>query len=253
MQDPEASADARPAQGFQRLRQTLRWLAVATGLTSFTALIFVAMLALTMPASFVGTLVALPPQVETLSGGVWRGRATLSGGHLLDWRVSLRELWLGRLVADATLDGPDTRLAGVLGVSPWQVSARDWTGRAGPGLLALAPRLAVASCGTSAVVAVERLAMGRRSAAARGDIGIAEGTCSDRSGREHPVPAMTLQLSTDGADALAALSRSGATATPLAQVTVTGDRRLLVRIEPEGAALVPGMPASAPTILEYPF
>ncbi len=253
MQDPAAFADARPGQGVQRLRRTLRWLAVATGLTSFTALIFATMLAITMPASFLRTLVALPPQVETLSGSVWRGRATLSGGHVVDWRVSLRELWLGRLVADATFDGPDTRLEGVLGVSPWQVSARDWTGRAGPGLLALAPRLAVASCSTSAVVAVERLALGRDSAVAKGEIGIAEGTCADRSGREHPVPAMTLRLSTDGSGALAALSRSGATEAPLAQVTVTGDRRLLVRIEPEGAALVPGMPASAPTILEYPF
>jgi hypothetical protein len=211
------------------------------------------MLAITMPASFLRTLVALPPQVETLSGSAWRGRATISGGHLLDWRVSFRELWLGRLVADTTLDGPDTRLEAVLAILPWQISARDWTGRAGPGLVALAPRLAVTSCSTSAVVAVERLALGRSSAAARGEIGIAEGTCSDRSGREHTVPAMTLRLSTDGSDALAALSLNGATATPLAQVTVTGDRRLLVRIEPEGAALVPGMPASGPTILEYPF
>ena len=252
MQDPAAFAGARPGHRFQQLRRTLKWLAVATGLTFFTALIFVAMLAITMPASFLRTLVALPPQVETLSGSAWRGRATISGGHVLDWRVSFRELWLGRLVADTTLDGPDTRLAGVLALSPWQASARDWTGRAGPGLLALAPRLSVATCSSSAVVAIERLALARRSAAAEGEIGIADGTCSDRSSREYPVPAMTLRLSTDGSDAQAALSRSGAT-TPLAQVTVTGDRRLLIRIEPEGAALVPGMPASGPTILEYPF
>lgn len=211
------------------------------------------MLAVTMPASVLATLVTLPPQVETLSGSAWRGRAALSGGHILDWRVSFRELWLGRLVADTSLDGPDTQLAGLLGLSPWQIYARDWTGRAGPALLALEPSLLVTSCTSRAVVAVERLALGRYSAVARGNVGITEGICTDRSGREHAVPALLLQLSTEGRDAQAVLARDDSAATPLARLGVTGDRRLLVRVEPDGAALVPGLPSSAPIILEYPF
>ncbi len=171
----------------------------------------------------------------------------------MGWRVSARDLWRGRLVADADLLGPDTRLAGVLALTPWQVAALDWTGRAGPGLLALAPNLAVASCTPRAVVGVERLALWRRAAAAEGEVTIPEGTCTLDDGGEVPVPAMTLRLTTEGRDALAQLVRDGATPTPLASLAVTGERRLVIRVEPEGAALVPGMPSSAPTILEYPF
>ena len=39
----------------------------------------------------------------------------------------------------------------------------------------------------------------------------------------------------------------------LAQVIVAGDRRLLIRVEPAGAALIPGMPTSGRTEIEYPF
>ena len=40
--------------------------------------------------------------------------------------------------------------------------------------------------------------------------------------------------------------------TPLAEVEVSNDDRLIVTVSPEGAALVPGMPASGET-LEYPL
>jgi len=205
-----------------------------------------------MPAAALSTLVALPPQVETLSGSVWRGRASLSGGHALEWAVSARDLWRLRLSADATLEGPDTRLSGVLAVTPRQVAALDWSGRAGPGLLTLAPRLAVGSCTSRAVVAVGRLALWRRAAAAEGEVSLSAGACATPGG-EVAVPAMVLRLTTEGRDARLALVRDDEAGTVLARVDVTGDRRLLIRVEPEGAALVPGMPASAPTILEMPF
>lgn len=252
MPDPGAAlAGSAPTaqRGWARL---LRRLAVAAALTCFTALVFVGALAVTLPAPVLGTLVTLPPQVEGLSGSAWRGRASLAGGHALSWEASFAQLWRGRLLADASLEGPDTRLTGTLTVSPWQVQALDWTGRAGPGLLALAPRLAVASCTSRAVVEVARLALGRRSAAANGSVEVAAGACATRGGSEVPVPAMTLALSTEGRDARAALTRDDDGAL-LATLGVTGDRRLLVRVEPEGAALVPGMPSSAPTILELPF
>lgn len=242
-----------PDQGPYRARRALRWLAIAVGLTSFTALVFALTLAVTMPAPVLASLVSLPPQVETLSGSVWRGRADLAGRHALDWRVSFRDLWRGRLVADARLDGPDTRLAGLLALSPWRIAALDWSGRAGPGLLALAPGLAVESCTSRAVVAVERLALSQRAAAAAGEIEVAEGACTDRDGEEIAVPAMRLDLATEGRDAVAFLTLDDGSATPLARLDVTGDRRLLVRIEPEGAALVPGLPSSAPILLERPL
>jgi hypothetical protein len=64
---------------------------------------------------------------------------------------------------------------------------------------------------------------------------------------------MVLGLSTEGPDARAVLATADAAATPLASLTVTADRRLLIRIEPDGALLVPGMPSSAATTLEYWF
>lgn len=252
MSNPSVPADAPPTARWPRTRRLARGLAVTVGLASFTALVFALALAVTMPASVLASLVSLPPQVETLSGSVWRGRAGLVGGHALGWEVSFRDLWRARLVADAEVEGPDTRLAGVLTASPRSFSAFDWAGRAGPGLLALAPRLAV-TCTPRAVVAVDRLALWRRAAAAEGEVAVAEGTCAVEGGGEVAVPAMTLRLSTERRDASAVLVRDDAAATRLASVTVTGDRRLLVRVEPEGAALIPGMPSSAPLILERPL
>jgi hypothetical protein len=251
MPDLAAAPGATAQETAPRARRLLRGLLAATGLASLTALVFAGALAATMPASFLGSLVALPPQVEGLSGSAWRGRASLAGGHALSWQVSGRDVWRLRLLADASLEGPDTQLVGRLAATPWQVTALGWTGRAGPGLLALAPRLAVEGCTSRAVVEVARLALGRSWAAAEGRVDVIQGDCLTRDGAEVPVPAMTLDLVTEGRDARAVLrSVRGAT---LATLGVTGERTLQVRVEPEGAALVPGMPSSAATTLEYPF
>lgn len=245
------AAGVGPQLGQARAARLLKSLALAIGLTFFTAIVFLATLAVTMPASVLASLVTLPPQVEALSGSAWRGRASLAGGHVLNWRVSARQAWRLRLVADATLMGPETRLEGVLAVSPWQLAALDWTGRASPSLLALLPGLPVTGCTSHAVVEVERLAFGSGTAAAGGEVGVSEGSCADLSGEAHPVPAMVLDLSAEGRDAQALLSLEDGTA--LARLGVTGDRRLIVQVEPAGAALVPGMPTSAPISIEYPF
>ncbi len=204
-----------------------------------------------MPASVVQTLVALPPQVETLSGTLRVGRAGLSGGYSLDWQVAPGALLRGRIGAQIQLAGPDTRLTAELRASPFQTSLQQVSGRAGPGLLALAPGLPVQSCTPRAVVAIDRLSLGRGAAAAEGSVDVSEGICIDPSGREIPVPALALQLATRDQDASAALLTSDGAR--LAEFGVTGDRRLLIRVEPAGAALVPGMPSSAATVIEYPF
>ncbi|HBM40243.1 MAG TPA: hypothetical protein DD402_10445, partial [Sulfitobacter sp.] len=87
-------------------------------------------------------------------------------------------------------------------------------------------------------------------AAAAGAVLISEGRCKDLLGRDTTVPQMTLDLTTQGRDAIAILTDRDST---LAKVTVTGERRLIARIEPEGAVLVPGMPTSGPMIIEMPF
>lgn len=239
------------ASAWPRAHRAARGLAAAVGLASFTALVFGAALLVTMPAQVLVTVVNLPSQVETLTGRAWAGEAGLRGGHRLSWRLSPRDLWRLRVVADAELLGPDTRLSGMLAVSPWAVSSLGWSGRAGPGLLQLAPGFA-ATCTPLAVVDVERLSRGARRASADGTVAVAAGSCALPSGTEAPVPAMTLSLSTEGRDARAVLVRDDDGAT-LAGATVTGSRRLRLRIEPAGAALVPGLPASGPIELERPL
>lgn len=203
-----------------------------------------------MPASALRELATLPQQVTGLYGTVWQGRATLRGSYALDWNVEGGGLILGRLRADVTVEGPDTRLQGQVSASPWAVTASEVTGRAGPGLLALAPGLGMRDCTSRAVVDIRTLSWSRTAAAAGGVVSVDAGTCADPLGRPTTVPQMTLDLSTQGQDARGVLSDRDST---LATVTLAGDRRLIVRVEPEGATMVPGLPTTGPIILEYPF
>lgn len=204
-----------------------------------------------MPASVVRTLVSLPPQVETLSGGVRQGRAELVGGYTLDWRLGAVGLLRGRIEADLVLQGSDTLIEARLAATPVSITARDISGRAGAGLLALFPRVAIDGCTPRVAVAIDSLSARRGAYAAQGGIDIPEGACVLRDGREVPVPAMAMDLTTQGDDAVAVLAeREGAV---LARAEVAGTRRLRLRIEPEGARLVPGMPSSAASEIELPF
>ncbi len=216
-------------------------------------LIFVGTLAVTMPAAVVAKLVELPPQVEALSGSVWSGRAAISGGYALTWDTSFGGLIVGRITLDGTFAGADTQVTGSVRLSPWSVMFTDVQGRAGPGLLALLPGLPVTACTSRAIIDVGRAGIGRSWAAADGTVLIAAGTCTDRGGTDLTVPALRMTMQTDGRDARAQLTTDDDAATLLASVMVAGDRRLIVRVEPDGARLVPGMPSSAATELEYPF
>lgn len=228
------------------LRRGMIWV----GVSCCTILVFVIALAVTMPASALRTFVNLPPQISTLNGTIWRGGATLQGGYSVQWQTRLGALLLARISADVTLVGADSQINASLQASPWTIELRDLTGRAGPGLLALAPGLPVTGCMSRAVLDVAQLRFGRGAASADGTIGIDAGNCTDLAGAGIPVPAMTLTLHSIENDAVADLSSAGS---PLAQLIVTGDRRLLIRVEPAGAVLVPGMPNTGPTIIEYPF
>jgi hypothetical protein len=219
-------------------------------LSCFTAFVFVIALAATMPASALRRIIDLPPQITDLRGTVWQGSATLTDGYALHWDSHFSALILARISADVTLTGADTQLTGTVSISPWTTALRDLTGRAGPGLLALAPRVPVESCTSRAIVDVSLASFGRGRAAAEGQIELEAGACTDFAGNPIAVPALTIALHGAGNDAVADLTD---TQTPLAQVTVAGDRRLIIRVEPAGAALIPGLPSSGPIMLEYPF
>ena len=233
-----------------RVRDGLKKLLIASGLALFVTVVFAGALLATMPATVVTNFVTLPAQVTGLYGSVWRGRADLLGGHTLAWTVNARSLALLQLRMDVTLQGPDTQATGRAMLTPWSVSVQDLTGRAGAGLLQLLPDVPIKGCSARAVLDVRALRMTRDAASSDGRIVINEGTCIDTFDRTQTVPQMQVDLLTQGRDAVAVLTDKGG---QLARITVAGDRRLIVRVEPEGATLIPGLPTSGPIILEYPF
>ncbi len=204
-----------------------------------------------MPAALLSSLLALPPQVEAVAGTLLAGRADLKGGYRLDWQLRPWSLALNRAEGELQLVGADTRLEGWGVVTPFGVELRDLRGRAGAGLLALVPGAPVTGCSMAATVDLARLGWGAGRATALGSLRTPAGNCTDIAGREVPLPAMEMTLTTEGRDASALLTRAGGTA--LGQVAVTGDRHLKLRVEPAGAALVPGMPTGGATELDYPF
>lgn len=230
--------------------RVIRKLSVVCGISFFATIIFLVSLLATLPATAVKEFVTLPSQVTDLYGSLWRGRAHLIGGNTLEWSHDPKLLFLLRARWDVILRGPDTQLSATATISPWAIELKDLSGRAGSELLKLVPDILVDSCNTRAVVDVQNLRLSRRAAAANGRISIDEGICTDAFNRRQSVPQMTVNFMTQGQDALAVLAdRDG----QLARFTVAGDRRFIVRVEPEGATLVPGLPTSGPIILEYPF
>ncbi len=223
---------------------------LAGGTALFAALVFCVALLVTLPAPAIREFVTLPPQITAIYGTLWRGRAQIEGGYTLVWDAAPGALLRATAQYDLTLEGADTRLTGVASLTPWAVAVTDLTGRAGPGLLQLVPDIPVKACQSRAVVDVRSLRLTRRAAAADGQLTIDAGACTDIFDRTQTVPAMTLDLLTQGTDAVAILrDRDG----QLGQFTLAGDRRFIARVAPEGATLVPGLPTSGPIILEYPF
>lgn len=250
MSQPEiaqsVAVPAPPRSAWRILKKGL----LACGLALFAAVVFCIALIVTLPASAVREFVTLPPQITAIYGTLWHGRANLQGGYTLEWDVVPEALIRATIQFELTLEGADTLMTGIAGASPWAITASEVTGRVGQGLLQLVPDIPVQFCRSRAVVDIGALRLTRQSATADGRVRIDEGVCTDVFDRDLTVPSMDLDLLTQGADAIALLrDRDG----QLAQFTLAGDRRFIVRIEPEGATLVPGLPTSGPIILEYPF
>lgn len=214
------------------------------------ALIYLVALVTTMPAHALHHFVSIPGPVTALYGTVWQGRAELVMGYTIDWSHRTRDLLRLRIAADVALSGADTQLMGTAAMSPWAMAVRDLSGRAGPGLLGLVPGLALDSCTTSAAVNGVSVALMRDRAAAAGLITVDAGTCTEVNGRINPVPPLEIIADTVGPHARARVTTGD---TLLAQAVVADDRRFVLTLEPDGSALIPGLPVGAPITLEYPF
>ena len=208
-----ASGAAATARASASWRARLRLFGAILGLSCFTALVLAVALVVFAPVSVIARAVTIPSQIEGLYGSIWQGRAVLAGGYDLTWSTRSGALWGGRLEAPATLAGADTQLTGTLSVGWGGVEVTGLTGRAGPGLLALADGFPEMVCTSRAVVDVDRVSVSRGllmrddgRIAAQGLVSVAEGDCTEPSGRVTAVPAMDLTLATEGDDAVARLT-----------------------------------------------
>ena len=168
---------------------------------------------------------------------------------MLGWSLRSAELARLRIAADVALAGPDSAVDGIARLTPSRWALSDLGGRAGPGLLRLAPGLGL-DCDSRASVAVPMIEWSRAAVRADGAIDVAAGTCR-ANGREAPLPETRIVIEEDG-DTARAVARAE-DGTVLGSLRVTPSRRATLRVEPAGASLVPGMPRGAATTLEFPF
>ena len=250
-QDPGGSAP--PRGGFER--SALPLIAALFGSAFFVSLVA------SVPASFLARYVVPPVEINGYSGTLWSGSAQMAGGHGLDWHVDPA----GSLVAlsavlDAEIRGPGTELAGRVSLHGMRGQDLRVEGLNGPVawplVAALAPQLAI-TCDAAAVIENLSLASLDGSRRGTGRLQAGPGTCmrTDRGMTPEPVPvpALVARITTEPTGLLAVLTQADAPGTALAEAVITAEDVLKVTVFPAGAALVPGMPASGETTLEFPL
>lgn len=226
-------------------------------------LAFLVSLIATLPVRLAASYVPAPAWINGYSGTLWHGTARIEGGHAAQWRVApLRSLVSLGVALDVRVTGPGTDLEGraaVRGPAGHDLRIDGLTGRAAwPLVAAVAPGLDLACDGAAVLQDVAiRFAPDARSGA--GSVRSGPASCletgGDGTGGEGPVqiPALAAGLETVADGLAASLTPAGDPDTRLAEARATGDGRLVVTVSPAGAALVPGMPSSGETVLEYPF
>jgi hypothetical protein len=178
----------------------------------------------------------------------------LDPAHVLRWHTAWgRSLRAGALVADLSLEGPGTALAGEVRARPAWVALRvegvaDWTLVA-----ALRPDLAVA-CDTAVTLRLSGT-LSRSDRAAEGRASSTAGRCARLDGTvtEVPLPALTYRL-TSGADGILMAVKTDTTPPqPMAEVRLAIDDRVQATLRQAAAAMVPGLPASGDFALDLPL
>lgn len=202
---------------------------------------------------------ALAP--SRLSGTIWDGRMRLDGGHSLRWTVDRRASLLAlRAVADVALDGPDTALTGRVSLRARSLRVIALQGRAGWSLAQAAlPDLPILCDGEAVVESLSVSAgSGQGGRTIRTGAGIARtgpATCARRDGQVAgvPVPALRATIDSDAEGLRAVVTAEDAPETPLVTARLTNADRLVVTLHRAGAAMVPGLPATADSEMDLPL
>lgn len=190
----------------------------------------------------------LTPAIVAVYGSVRTGRARMQGDYRINWNSSVRILPLPHLASTFVLEGGDTRVTGQARAGLTGLSVTDVKGRAGPGLAQLVP--GAWQCDMTARVTAVTFAWLWRSAGASGKVDTPAGTCS-KNASEVKIPPLTLNLRNDDADALISLLLNNQRL--LAEVRISRERVLDIRIEPAAADVFPQLPRSGPINLQLPF
>lgn len=245
-------ADDRNRGGSSRRRRLLGSVALISALV---VIAFATSLFATLPARVVARYVTTPIEFNAYSGTVWNGTASFEGGHAIQWHIDAWATLLSlRPQLDVSVTGPGTGLSGRLALR-----SRDDVGLANLGgtlawplAASLAPDLEF-TCDVTATLTgfALRIAPGFRSGA--GTFRAGPGACSETGGQVVPVPDLSGMLATTDDGVHLVVAKTDAPGDPLAEIGLTNADMVVVTVHAAGAALVPDMPASGDTILEYPL
>lgn len=211
----------------------------------------------TAPANVLTRLVNMPAAVTSVSGSIWRGQAMLAGGHATQWSVGpLASFRHAALAIRWSLQGPGTHLQGNASLRPGMVSVKDVEGRISWQLVdAIAPGLPI-TCEAQARVAIERLVFKDTIEDMAGELRSGPSVCASVNGKpaqtgEVPSLLAIAKMTPDGSQL--EITTVADEATPLARATLTAQDTLVLTLLSAGAGLVPGMPSSGETTLEFPL
>ncbi|WP_372991980.1 type II secretion system protein N [Sulfitobacter sp.] len=219
------------------------------GLSLVALLFFGGTVLMNLPTTTMARITGVPPQVRALSGSLWSGRAVLDGGLVLNWQGKWTSLLRGQIGADLTLTGPRTLLQGYGFASPWQIGLSDISGRGGADLLVLVP--GASPCDGQAVVDIARATWSRARVTSNGRVQISDSLCQVPGQAALETPPLDLVLTSEGTDGVATLTTNNAVKSEMGQARLGPDGWIKLRIEPAAAQLIPGLPDSAPTLLEF--
>lgn len=207
-----------------------------------------------MPAQIAVMWTGAPVLPSAIGGTLWHGSAQIDPAHVLRWQTAWgRSLTAGAIVADVSLQGPGTALAGEVTARPARNALRVEGTAAWPLVAALRPDLPT-TCDTTIVLRLSGQ-MSRDGRAAEGHATSGGGRCAIRDGSATDIalPPLVYRVTT-GTDGITLTVDTDATPPqPMAEARLTTEDRVIVILRQAAAAMVPGLPTGGDFELDLPL